>query len=427
LASDIVPIELGLGKGDLITLWAPRWVEDGEEWEAFLGNACDLYVFPGAAALAAFVRTEADHDLSDHPAWSVVPGLAASELTPDDAHSYDLVGVPELLADEPDSWTVRELDEIVAVVRSIAEVCELDGVAEVLAASRGFGELPRGTLPFTGKDGRRLWHDLSTVVAQRWGEVLDAIDAIVAVPEVNPSAVATAEEELAAFQAELDSGEADEDSEDPQDSEGSGDTEDPGRSVDDESEPPGFWAAVGIDPVKIVTGGVAHYTLRCYLDDEPLFLGRDGRIDVFGSGDELASHLAGGAVSGPIAEVATWDDVTGKAAGGALDVEVDEDNTYLLDGLAEEIEEGPEAIEATRLDLAVELLTDAADWAGDDEAKHALEPSASLGWLVSYVLRPDASRLAPAEPYSAEAETWRSLVEDFEGRLERHSHEVDRY
>jgi hypothetical protein len=259
------------------------------------------------------------------------------------------------------------------------------------------------------------------VVAERWDEVLDAIDAIVAIPEVDSSAVATAEEELAAAQAELDSGEADEgaeDAEEPADTEEAGD---PGEPADDESEPTGFWSEVGIDPIKIVTGGLAHYTLRCYLDDEPLFLGRDGRIDVFGSGGELAAHLARSAVSGPIAEVATWDEVTGKAADSALDVEVDEDNTYLLDGLAEEIEQGPDAVEATRLDLAVELLTDAADWAGDDEAKHALEPSASLGWLVSYVLRPEASRLAPGEPYSAEAATWRSLVEDLEGRLERHS------
>ena len=34
MAQDIVPIELGLPQGDLVTLWAPRWREDGEEWEA---------------------------------------------------------------------------------------------------------------------------------------------------------------------------------------------------------------------------------------------------------------------------------------------------------------------------------------------------------------------------------------------------------
>src|SRR6202012_2910709 len=38
MAADIVPIRLGLTKGDLYTLWAPRWRDEGDEWEAFLGK-----------------------------------------------------------------------------------------------------------------------------------------------------------------------------------------------------------------------------------------------------------------------------------------------------------------------------------------------------------------------------------------------------
>ena len=53
MAQDIVPIELGLPQGDVVTLWAPRWREDGEEWEAFLGHEDDLYAFPDPAHLAA--------------------------------------------------------------------------------------------------------------------------------------------------------------------------------------------------------------------------------------------------------------------------------------------------------------------------------------------------------------------------------------
>ena len=34
-----------------------------EEWEAFLGHEDDLYAFPDAAHLAAFVRTVDEHDL----------------------------------------------------------------------------------------------------------------------------------------------------------------------------------------------------------------------------------------------------------------------------------------------------------------------------------------------------------------------------
>ena len=35
MAGDIVPIEIGLTDGDLVTLWAPRWREGDDEWEAF--------------------------------------------------------------------------------------------------------------------------------------------------------------------------------------------------------------------------------------------------------------------------------------------------------------------------------------------------------------------------------------------------------
>src|SRR5690606_41048177 len=43
------------------------------------------------------------------------------ELIPDDDHSYDLVGVPEMVAENPDSWTLSELAEIVAIVRRSEE------------------------------------------------------------------------------------------------------------------------------------------------------------------------------------------------------------------------------------------------------------------------------------------------------------------
>ena len=86
MAGDIVPIELGLTDGDLVTLWAPRWREGDDEWEAFLGHGDDLYGFPSVAAMVAFVRSGGDNDLVEHPAWPVVAKLAAVEFEPDDAH-----------------------------------------------------------------------------------------------------------------------------------------------------------------------------------------------------------------------------------------------------------------------------------------------------------------------------------------------------
>ncbi|HEX4723330.1 MAG TPA: primosomal protein, partial [Pseudonocardiaceae bacterium] len=179
MAQDIVPIELGLPQGDVVTLWAPRWREDGEEWEAFLGHEDDLYGFVDTARLAAFVRTNDEHDLIDHPAWHVVPALSVGELTPDEDHQYDLVGVPELMAEDPDTWVISELADIVAMVRSLADVCELEQVHEILDSATGFAQLDQGTLPFSGREGAAVWTEMSEVVAEKWDVVLDAIDEVV--------------------------------------------------------------------------------------------------------------------------------------------------------------------------------------------------------------------------------------------------------
>lgn len=438
MSQDIVSIELGLPQGDVVTLWAPRWREDGEEWEAFLGHEDDLYAFPDAAHLAAFVRTVDEHDLADHPAWDVVPELSVPELLPDEAHTYDLVGVPELAAEEPDTWTIGELADIIAIVRSLADVCELDEVHEVLNSAAGFAVLEQGTFPFTGREGEKLWNDLAETIAERWDEVLDAIDEVVYVPEVDKAVLDETTDELAAFQAESAEAESALDAEDAvdaaeestkdeetdADADSDADTDADAESEDSdeeeaEPEPIGFWAEVGIDPIKIITAEAEYYTLRCYLDDEPIFLGTKGKIKVTKSPRALAKHIAQtGDTDNDLSEVSTWEDVATKATDGSLDIEVETDNTYVLHGLADDIAEGPDAVDPVQLDLAVELLNDAADWAGDKSVSEALAQSESLGWLVSFVLRPDPTRLAPSAPFDAEVEAWQKLTESFEERLD---------
>jgi len=412
MAQDIIPIELGLPQGDLVTLWAPRWREDGEEWEAFLGDEEDLYAFPDAAHLAAYVRTAEQHDLVDHPAWETVPALNVPELIPDDDHSYDLVGVPEMVAENPDSWTLSELAEIVAIVRSLADVCELDEVHEVLDSCEGFSLLDQGTLPFSGREGNKLWDDLSATVSEKWDTILDTIDDLVTVPDVDAATLDTTAEELAAFHEESAEAEAGVDSD-----------EEEIDAVDDDSgdeeEELGFWGEVGIDPIKIVLSNASYYTLRCYLDDDPVFLGSDGTIEVFTSPKALARKLAdpGELADSELADVSTWDEVLTAATAGELEIDVDQDNTYVLADLDSDLAEGPDSVDPTQLELAVELLTDAADWSGDETVGETLGSSERLGWLVSYILKPDPTRLAPSGPFDDEQKTWRRLVEDFEERL----------
>jgi hypothetical protein len=426
VASDIVPIQLSLTDGDLVTLWAPRWREDGEEWEAFLGDDDNLFAFPEVAQLAAFVRTETAHDLADHPAWSLVPDLTVGELTPDEAHTYDVIGVPELAAQDADQWTVEELAEIVGIVRSLGEVCDLEVVEEVLGAAPGFALLEQGTLPFVGREGARLWEQMVDTIAERWDDVIDELDALVTTPRVDMAALAAAEKEaeLLAERVDADAATAGDVGEDDTDDAAEADAdstdeevaEDEGDDEEDEA-PPGFWEEVGIDPIRIVTSAGEYLTLRCYLDDRPVFLGAEGQIDTFPSAEDLVDYVAGGAEDNDLAEVSTWPEVVERAAAGELDVEVDPLNVYDFAGLDDDIAEGPLGVDPTQLELATELLRDVGEWAEDDEAREALAESQSLGWLVSFVIRPDPTRLAPSAPYDAEAAKWRELVDDLEKRL----------
>ncbi|MGH4002140.1 MAG: primosomal protein, partial [Pseudonocardiaceae bacterium] len=81
---------------------------------------------------------------------------------------------------------------------------------------------------------------------------------------------------------------------------------------------------------------------------------------------------------------------------------------------------GPETVDPGQLELAVELITDAERWAGSDSADKALAGSEPLGWLVSFLLRPDPTRLAPSPPFDAEVAAWRTLIGRVEDRLNVH-------
>ncbi|MFP5019921.1 primosomal protein [Pseudonocardia phyllosphaerae] len=431
MASDIVPIRLALTRGDVVTLWAPPWREDGEEWEAFLGDDDHVFVFDEPAALAAFVRTASGHDLTDHPAWSAVPDLSVAELTPDDAHRYDVVGLPEVAADDPDTWTVQDLHETVSIVRSLADVCDLSGVIEVLDGEPAFGRLREGPEAFTGRDGRKRWSSLSSTIAAKWDGVVDTVDELVDTPEVDGKALEAARAEQQEWEASqaaaFDAADgADADAADGADDTGLGAAAvSAGAGSAEPDEPTGFWADMGIDPIRITTGGQSVVSLRCYLDDKPVFLGSDGRIDVFASERALVRALADPAHDAvkktDLAAAATFTEVLEQAQVGELEATVEDMNTYDLTGIGADLAEGTlDALDPVQLDLATELLLDAGEWAGDPEPADTLAESSSLGWLVSFVVRPDPTRMAPSPPFAQEAAAWGELVAGLEARLRAH-------
>ena len=144
MAADIVPIRLGLTKGDLYTLWAPRWRDDGDEWEAFLGKDEDLYVFESVADLVAFVRTNTDNDLTDHPAWEKLTEANAHRLDPTEERQYDVVGVEELVAKKPREESVTDLHRTLAIVSSVGSVCELVPISKFFNGNPVLGQLGGG-------------------------------------------------------------------------------------------------------------------------------------------------------------------------------------------------------------------------------------------------------------------------------------------
>ncbi|VBA36220.1 hypothetical protein LAUMK13_01026 [Mycobacterium innocens] len=445
MAADLVPIRLGLSDGDRYTLWAPRWRDSGDEWEAFLGKDEDLYAFESVADLVAFVRGDSDNDLVDHPAWQELTEAHAHNFDPDADKTFDLVVVEELVAEKPTEESVATLAATLAIVSSIGSVCELPAVSKFFNGNPTLGTVSGGIDYFTGKAGQKRWNAIAEIIARSWDDVLKAIDDIVSVPEVDADLAAKAADELAEEpeEPEEEEGEGDEqeavDEAATAESAGPNDTDDAdldeeeaeedeeGAEEDAEEDEAAaavvlgsdedFWLKVGIDPVQIMTSAGSFYTLRCYLDDRPIFLGRNGRISVFSSERALARYLAD-EHDHDLADLSTYDDIRTAATDGSLAVEVTDDNVYVLTGLADDFADGPDAVDRDQLDLAVELLRDIGDYSEESTVDKALDPGKPLGKLVTYVLDPD-SVSKPVGPYAKAVREWERVERFVESRLRR--------
>ena len=139
-----------------------------------------------------------------------------------------------------------------------------------------------------------------------------------------------------------------------------------------------FWTKVGIDPIRIMTGTSTFYTLRCYFDDHPIFLGRNGRISVFSSERALARYLAD-EHDHDLSDLSTYDDIRTAATDGSLHVDITDDNVYVLSGLADDFAGGPDAVDHEQLDLAVEFLRDLGDYSEDTTVEKALDDRRAAG------------------------------------------------
>jgi len=427
MAADIVPVRLGLTQGDLYTLWAPLWRDSEDEWEAFLGKDEDLYAFESVADLVAFVRTDTDNDLADHPAWQALTEANAHRLDPKDERRHDLIGVPEVVAAKPTEESVTALRRTLQLIGAIGSVCDLTAVSKFFNGNPSLANLGSGVEAFQGRAGRKRWAEIEAAVVRNWQQVLDAIDALVTIPEADAAAVAKAEAELAEPAPEDPEDDlapaTAEESEEPEETviEGEVDTPEEVDALTSQASrqvlgsDKNFWERVGIDPIQIMTKRGTYYTLRCYYNDQPRFLGRNGRISVFGSERTLARYLADEHES-DLSDFEAYADIRTAATDGSLQIRVTDDNVYVLSGLSEDIADGPEAVDHDQLDLAVELARDVCDYADDGTADKFLVTDQPLGRFVGHVLEP-ATVGAPAKPYVKAVDQWETLERFVESRL----------
>ena len=93
-----------------------------------------------------------------------------------------------------------------------------------------------------------------------------------------------------------------------------------------------------------------------------------------------------------LSDLATYDDIRTAATDGSLQVNVSDDNVYVLTGIADDLADGPDAIDRDQLELAVELLRDVGEYAEDTIVDEALDADQPLGRVVAHVLDPDTVR-----------------------------------
>ncbi len=454
----IVPIALTLDDRTGYTLWAPPWEEDGEEWQAFLGTTVEVradindddpeapvptavvHLFPSPAALAAFCRASTDHDLADHPVWPVVAGLGAADLTPDEDHRFDLDGVYDIAAEDPDRWAVEELGATIDIVGRLAECLDADddddeeddldddgtefeAVAELVAKPE-IGSLGLGAEAFIGRSGEDAWAGVGGALDDLWEDVVEELGEHLDWTGAGSVAVADYPSASESAPIVVDEDDADDDDIEPVDvgpaaatagvrtiAGGGRLTHDP-AAVAAAAE---FWEAVGILPVEGVVPDGAGVTLRCYVDDVARFLGRDGEVFLFDTPADLARFCAG-TETHDLSEIASWPEV---AVTDTPPLPADQDR-YDLAALSEVLDEVADGaaglVGLAALAQPVEGARDLAEHGRLPRVEELLAPSAPLGQAVARGEREPDATLRQADA-AAVRPAWDEVVGLISGKL----------
>lgn len=387
-------MQISLTAGDYYTLWAPQWREHGADWQAFLGSEEKILAFESPAELLAFLETDTVHDLQDHPDWNSFQQRGPERVVPKTRNHYDLVGTPALLADRPSYRAVNEVAGNFAITRSLGVVGG-DTTIQVFFSSHSILANPeRGHEHFQSSAGLQEWTAIGRAVLSNWDSVLDAADALVSID------TATTTDQQERIDAAITAAETRRKEEEAR------------REAEKEQADPydlTAWAAAGIDPIKISLQDRTVYTLRTFVEAQPVFLGRYGLINVFTSPKAMTRWLIEHQ-DHDLARLSTWEDLQNGLVGGEVEVTVHDDNIYNFRGLTNAIREGVEAVDPKQMARAYELLADAADWAADDSLNSYFLANPRMQDYIAYMIGSNQTAgYTPTPPFDEHAEGWQAL------------------
>ena len=398
----IVPVKLSLPAGDYFTLWAPKWRQDGSEWQAFLGNDESVLLFGSAAELLCYVESDHKHDLLDHPEWQAFAARGEDRITPATRDVYDLVDVPNRLAGAPSHDNVGTVARNFERTQSRGEVSGAEHSGFFSPSHSLLRNVARGADHYAGPQGMSEWTGVGSVVAGNWAEVLDDLEAhtqVVDSSEFDSAQVEDADKRITAAAAATRKAREDAAA---------------ARKAEEEAADPydkSIWAAAGIDPVKITIDQKSVYTLRTYLGSSPVFLGKWGEIFTFPTGKHLARWVIE-YDDHDLARVSTWEDIVNAGNAGELEVTVHPDNQYTFNGIARDIEKGPEHVDSQQMNRCYEVCADAADWAGDDSVNSFFLSHPRFQDYLGYMLgSTEQAGYVPSKPFNDHAEAWKELEE----------------
>jgi hypothetical protein len=113
-----------------------------EEVPAFLGHRGRLFLFRSPEALVAFVKSDAEHDLTQLDTWeSAKSRISAANVVPTDDDRYELDLVVENLRGGRDAWDSDLLISAGEVARDLAYALRLEAVRTALSAGSPLDDL----------------------------------------------------------------------------------------------------------------------------------------------------------------------------------------------------------------------------------------------------------------------------------------------